>query len=49
MKLRIMFIGFLELQLHISEVHVNFLSMFVQTWNIGMFGHVNLGINFWCE
>jgi hypothetical protein len=49
MKLRIMFVGSLELQLHISEVHVSFLSMFVQTWNIGMFGHVNLLISFWGE
>jgi hypothetical protein len=49
MELRIMFIGFLELQLRISKFRVSFLSMFVQTWNIGMFGHVNLGINFWCE
>jgi hypothetical protein len=42
MKFGISFVGSLKLQLRIFEVHVHFLSTFVQIRNISMFDHANL-------
>ena len=41
--------GWLELELYISEVNVSFLSLLVQTWDIGIFDQLTcqlaLGMN----